>query len=128
MNLFYLIIKTRLFSKLLLLLLCSHSATNYKSFAKKKGIPHEILNANKGVRVKKGIYHIQHVNAYHQRLKKWMERFNGVGTKYIDNYLFWFRFLESHKQLEKKLRRRTMVVESCKRPNFTTTATMRNVV
>jgi hypothetical protein len=98
--------------------LCSDSATNYKSFAKKKEIPHEILNANKGVRVKKGIYHIQHV----------MERFNGVGTKYIDNYLFWFRFLESHKQLEKKLRKRTMMLESCKRPNFTTTATMRNVV
>jgi transposase-like protein len=94
--------------------LCTDSATNYKSFAKKKGIPHEILNAHKGVRVKKGIYHIQNVNAYHQRLKKWIERFNGVGTKYIDNYLFWFRFLESHKQLDNKLRRRVMVLEACK--------------
>ncbi|MNC46940.1 hypothetical protein D3C75_959760 [compost metagenome] len=67
------------------IVLCTDSATNYKLFAKKKEISHEILNGNKGIRVKKGIYHIQHVNSYHQRLKKWMERFNGVGTHYIDN-------------------------------------------
>lgn len=108
------------------IVLCTDASTNYKSFEKKKGISHEILNANKGVRVKKGIFHIQHVNAYHQRLKKWMERFNGVGTKYIDNYLFWFRFLELHKQLDKKLRKHTMVLEACKIPNHTTTQTFKS--
>jgi len=54
------------------IVLSTDSATNYKAFAKKKGIP-EITNSNKGEHVKKGVYHIQHVNAYHQRLKKWME-------------------------------------------------------
>lgn len=97
----------------------------FEAFAKKKGIPHEILNAHKGVRIKKGVFHIQHVNAYHQQLKKWMERFNGVATKYIDNYLFWFRFLELHQQLDKNLRRKTMVLEACKQVNFMTTATLR---
>lgn len=63
------------------IVLCTDSATNYKSFAKKKGITHEVINSNKGEYVKKGVYHIQHVNAYHQRLKKWMERFNGIATK-----------------------------------------------
>ena len=58
------------------IVLCTDSATNYKSFAKKKGIAHEIINSNKGEYVKKGVYHIQHVNAYHRRLKKWMERCN----------------------------------------------------
>jgi len=24
----------------------------------------------------------------------WMERFQGVGTRYLDNYLYWFRWLE----------------------------------
>jgi transposase-like protein len=100
--------------------LCTDSATNYKAFAKQKGILHEVINAHKGVHVKKGVYHIQHVNAYHQRLKKWMERFNGVATKYIDNYLFWFRFLELHKQLDKKLRMRTMLLDACKKANFST--------
>lgn len=102
------------------IVLCTDSATNYKSFAKKKGITHETINSNKGEYVKKGIYHIQHVNAYHQRLKKWMERFNGVATKYMDNYLFWFRFLELHKKLNKKLCMRTMVLDACRKANHTT--------
>ena len=102
------------------IVLCSDSATNYKSFAKKKGIPHEIINSNKGEHVKKGVYHIQHVNAYHQRLKKWMERFNGVATKYLDNYLFWFRFLELHKKLPKKERKQTTLLHSCTKPIYTT--------
>ncbi|NGQ94871.1 IS1595 family transposase [Brevibacillus sp. SYP-B805] len=107
------------------IVLCTDSATNYKAFAKQKGISHEIINANKGVHVRKGVYHIQHVNAYHQRLKKWMERFNGVATKYIDNYLFWFRFLELNKQLSKKLCKQTMVLDACKRANHITIKTFK---
>lgn len=36
---------------------------------------------------KEGIYHIQHINAIHSKLKKWMDRFNVVATKYISNYI-----------------------------------------
>ncbi|ANB56971.1 putative transposase [Anoxybacillus sp. B7M1] len=96
------------------IILCTDSATNYKAFAKQKGIPHEIINANKGKYVKKGVYHIQHVNAFHQRLKKWIERFNGVATN-----LIWFRFLELHKHLDKQLRKRAIVLDACKKANFT---------
>ncbi len=64
------------------------------AFARMKGFHHEVINIRKGVYIRKGIYHVQHVNAYHKRLKKWMERFQGVATKYLDNYLFWFRFLD----------------------------------
>lgn len=64
-----------------------------------KGLHHEVINVRKGQHVRKGIYHAQHVNSYHKRLKKWMERFQGVATKYLDNYLFWFRFLERYKSL-----------------------------
>jgi hypothetical protein len=28
------------------------------------------------------------------KLKKWMERFNGVATKYISNYIKWFKWLQ----------------------------------
>lgn len=42
----------------------------------------------------KGLYHIQNVNNYHSRLKGWMQRFNGVATKYLDHYLSWFQFLD----------------------------------
>ena len=35
--------------------------------------------------------HLQHVNYFHNRLKNWMNRFNGVATKYLSDYLSWFR-------------------------------------
>ena len=43
---------------------------------------------------KEGIYHIQHINAVHSKFKKWMNRFNGVATKYINNYMYWFKWLQ----------------------------------
>lgn len=107
------------------IVLCTDSATNYKAFAKKKGIPHEVINSNKGEHVKKGVYHIQHVNSYHQRLKKWMERFNGVATKYMDNYLIWFRFLELQKKVNKKMQTKSMVLDACKKANFTPVRTFK---
>jgi hypothetical protein len=107
-------------------LLCSDSARNYKSFAKMKGIEHQAINIRKGVYVKKRIYHIQHVNSYHKRLKKWMERFQGVATKYLDNYLFWFRFLEHHKKLNAKDSRQLMLLDACKKANYTTIAKLRS--
>ena len=80
-------------------LLCTDTATNYKKFAKMKGLQHEAVNERQKQRVKKGIYHIQHVNNFHNRLKGWMERFQGVATKYLDNYLYWFRWLDTGKNL-----------------------------
>lgn len=41
--------------------LCIDSATNYKAFAKQKGIPHEIINAIKGIHVKK-VYFISNMS------------------------------------------------------------------
>jgi hypothetical protein len=35
------------------------------------------------------------VNAYHSRLKQWLNRFNGVATKNLPNYLGWRRALEA---------------------------------
>lgn len=43
---------------------------------------------------KEGIYHIQHINTFHSKLKKWMDRFNGVSTKYLSNYMYWFKWLQ----------------------------------
>ena len=39
--------------------------------------------------------HINTVNAYHGRLKQWLNRFNGVATKNLPNYLGWRRALEA---------------------------------
>lgn len=55
-------------------LLCSDAATNYKKLAEDKGLQHEMVNLRKGIYVKKSIFHIQHVNAYHKRLKQFMNQ------------------------------------------------------
>jgi hypothetical protein len=42
---------------------------------------------------------VQNVNAYHSRFNKWLERFHGVATKYLPNYLGWRRAFEQCRQL-----------------------------
>ena len=39
--------------------------------------------------------HLNNVNAYHSRLKQWLNRFNGVATKNLPSYLGWRRALEA---------------------------------
>ena len=39
-----------------------------------------------------GAYHMQNVNALHSQLKRFMRRFNGVATKYLDNYLVYWQW------------------------------------
>lgn len=38
---------------------------------------------------------IQNVNGLHSRLKQWIDCFKGVATKYLDNYVAWFLFVDS---------------------------------
>jgi Transposase and inactivated derivatives len=75
-------------------LFCSDGKSVYKTFSRKHHIRHGCLNLSEGYRVVKDIVHIQNVNAYHSRLKRWIDRFHGVATKYLENYLSWFRELD----------------------------------
>ena len=78
-------------------ILCSDAHHSYKGFAKDSEIEFHTVNASKGERVK-GKYHIQHVNATHNRVKKWIENtFWGVSTKYLQQYMNWYRVKESIK-------------------------------
>ena len=101
-------------------LLCTDTATNYKKFARIKGLQHETVNERLKQRVKKGIFHIQHVNNFHNRIKGWMERFKGVGNRYLDNYLYWFRWLEIGKHLAFEKRVEQMLISACQKSNYTT--------
>ena len=50
------------------------------------------------------MYHIQHVNSTHNKLKKWIENtFWGVSTKYLQQYLNWYRIKEKLKDRNDKL-------------------------
>jgi len=75
-------------------ILCSDGGAVYRAVASKLGVAHRPVNLAAGIRVIAGVYHIQNVNAYDSRLKLWMQRFHGVATKYLENYLGWRRWLE----------------------------------
>ena len=78
--------------------ICSDGFRSYGVLAKKLGVNHKPINLTKGIRVIEKVFHIQNVNSYHGRLHSWMKRFHGVETKYLDNYLSWFRFFESNEK------------------------------
>ena len=40
-----------------------------------------------------GAYHLQNVNGLHSQLKRFMRPFNGVATKYLDNYLAYWQWM-----------------------------------
>jgi transposase-like protein len=71
-------------------ILVSDGAHAYRAFADRANILHVGLVISQGQR-RWGVYHVQNVNAYTSQLKRWMRRFNGVATKYLDSYLGWHR-------------------------------------
>lgn len=106
--------------------LCTDAAKNFISFAGLKGVEHKAVKNVRGQRVKDGLYHIQHINSCHGRLKKWMTRFHGVASKYLDNYMTWFKFLDNNSKLGKDVKKQTMLVLSCKKVRKTTVSSFKN--
>jgi transposase-like protein len=73
--------------------LCTDGSAALAGAARQLGVEHHAVNLSTGVRVD-GAWHVQNVNAYHSRLKGWVYKFRGVATRYLANYLGWFRALE----------------------------------
>ena len=104
------------------LTLCSDADSAIRSFAAKHDLEHVELNAKQKQRVKHGIYHIQNVNSCHCHLKDWISHFKGVATKYLDNYLAWFRYITATKNEAMASKRKQMllaasqfnIISSCK--------------
>jgi len=90
-------------------IICSDSHKSYIQFTKDFALEHVRIKTGKH---KNGVYHINHVNALHSNLKEWIRRFKGVATKYLANYLYWFKWLENTKQDKDVLRMRTLVLDS----------------
>lgn len=79
-------------------ILCADGHVSYKGFAKDNQLSLVVLRADLKQHVKNGIYHIQNVNSLHHRMKKWIDStFWGVSTKYLQNYLNWYRVQETFK-------------------------------
>jgi len=80
--------------------ICSDGSWSYVAIAKEKSCDHKRLINNK-VRVIDKVYHIQTVNGAIAHFKGWInEKMKGVATKYLSNYLAWFR--ESNAKLDKQ--------------------------
>ena len=72
--------------------LCTDGDKSYRRFSKGNGNGLVQIKGGKGS--VKGIYHIQHLNAYHTRLKAFLASLKGVSTKYLNNYLTWVNVFE----------------------------------
>lgn len=72
--------------------LCTDKMNSYVRFANRNHINLIQLKTGKS---KEGIYNIQHINAYHSKLKKFICIFNGVSTKYLNNYLVWNNYFNT---------------------------------
>ena len=84
--------------------LCTDTHRSYTAFTKSHNIDHQKFNVSKGQRVKDKVYHVQNVNNTAARLRTWMRPFNGVATKYLQNYMNWFMILERIKNNNQRLK------------------------
>lgn len=66
---------------------------SYQKFAKaKSGVRHKTVNAKKHVHPEDKSIHLQKVNNTHKQLRDFLSRFNGVSSKYLQNYLNWYAY------------------------------------
>lgn len=61
-------------------------------------------------------------------LRSCNRRFQGVATKYLDNYLYWFVWLEIDKHLSFEKQVEQMLVSACKKSNQTTVQKLRSAI
>jgi transposase-like protein len=73
--------------------LCTDGSSTLAAVARHLGVEHHAINVSAGLRVN-GAWHVQNINAFNSRLRGWLRRFKGVATKYLANYLGWFRTLD----------------------------------
>ena len=68
---------------------------SYKAFAKDNPtIKHRRVLAKDHVDKKDKSVHLQKVNNTHAQLRKFLQPFNGVSSKYLQNYLNWFAYVD----------------------------------
>ena len=79
-------------------LICIDGSAALRGAAKTLGAAYHSVPVSYGPRVVDGVYHVQSVNSYHERLKTWLNRDRrGIATKYLPNYLAWMRMSEWYK-------------------------------
>ena len=90
-------------------IICTDSHKSYIQFAKDLKLDHKRIMRG---HYKNGIYHINHINSLHSKLKIWMYRFKGVSTKFLSNYMAWYKWLESFNDDKEIIRTKNMLIHS----------------
>jgi len=68
---------------------------SYKAFVKDKPkIKHKALLAKDHVDKKDKSIHLQRVNNTHKQVRDFLKPFNGVSSKYLQNYLNWYAYID----------------------------------
>jgi len=66
---------------------------SYRPFVKSKPcIKHKTVKSNEHVNKEDKKINLQKVNNQHKQLRHFLDRFNGVSSKYLQNYLNWFAY------------------------------------
>ena len=97
--------------------LCTDKEKSYIKFSLEHNLEHIRLEKCNS---KKGIYHIQNINGYHSRLKRFMKPFNGVSTKHLNNYLTWNNLIQENvSKTQSNLLRESILVKCFKNHGYT---------
>lgn len=90
--------------------LVTDKESSYRRFAQENNI--ELIQIKAEQRTYKGIYHIQHVNAFHSHLKAFIRPFQGVSTKHLNNYLVWYAWMQMNRELSEESLERNILNSS----------------
>ncbi len=78
---------------------------SYKAFAKDNpNIKHKTLLAKDHVDKKDKTIHLQKVNNVHSQIRTFLRPFNGVSSKYLQNYLNWYAYTDNIKNSKTTLK------------------------
>ena len=82
------------------------SHKSYIQFAKDLELDHK--------KIARGHYKndINHVNSLYSNLKIWMYRFKGVSTKFLQNYMSWYKWLQSFNNDKEVIKTKNMLIHS----------------
>ena len=84
--------------------LCTDNEKAYLGFARERKMGLVQMETGSRITGKDGsVYGIQRINAYHSRLKGFLQRFRGVSTKHLGNYIVWNNLMENNRGRREEL-------------------------
>ena len=102
-------------------LLCAFNTSLYRDMTKKLGIKMKKVH-----RQREPLYTVKSVFRYHLDLMKWLRNFNGVATKYLNNYLAWFKFLFIGKNFKEFNRKKELFMDLATKNLYITQKMIKN--